>query len=321
MAKTNLKKMKIGVIISAVFIILIGTFFTLRQYGFFEKTKPIPIAMALDDGYLYPTIVSITSMMENSHENTNYDFYIMHPGNFKEESKERLKSLGKKYNRCHINLINMESEYSTAYDKGHITTPAYYRLSLSELLPKLDKMLWIDGDTLIFDDLHEMYNLKLNDNYYLGYLDDRRGALKEFGLNDDNYICDGVMVVNLKKLRDDNMVSKFKKFIEQYNDKLVQHDQTVINAVCNGKLGTLPPIYGLYNYYENAQDARNYSTALVAENKYTPDEMEYAFNNLVLLHCVHKPWKSTDCNFSGTWWAYAEKTDFFDEIHNAYPIF
>ena len=33
----------------------------------------IPIAMALDDGYTYPTIVAITSIMENSYKKTKYN--------------------------------------------------------------------------------------------------------------------------------------------------------------------------------------------------------------------------------------------------------
>ena len=44
-----------------------------------EISEVIPIAMALDDGYLYPTIVAITSMMENKSSNTIYRYYIMHP--------------------------------------------------------------------------------------------------------------------------------------------------------------------------------------------------------------------------------------------------
>lgn len=287
-----------------------------------KNEKTIPIAMALDDGYLYPTIVSITSMMENAKTDTIYDLYIMHPDEFSMESKEKLSSLGTKYKNCNIKLINMKREYVGAMESGHITTPAYYRLSLSELLPNLDKILWIDGDTLIFDDLHEMYNLELNDNYYLAYLDDKHASLlKDFGLSDDEYVCDGVMVVNLKKLREDNMVSKFKSFIEQYNDKLIQHDQTVINAVCYGKIGILPPRFGMFNYGKKGPIIRDYVDRLTSKNKYTYEEMENALNNLVVLHCVCKPWQEAGCSFADTWWEYARKTDFYKEIYSKYRIF
>ena len=34
-----------------------------------------------------------------------------------------------------------------------MTIVAYYRLSLSDLLPNIDKIIYLDGDTLTFDNL------------------------------------------------------------------------------------------------------------------------------------------------------------------------
>ena len=319
----NINRSKIFKIFSAFMLIgaLAGVFFAWNNLKA-KSERTVPIAMALDEGYLYPTIVSITSMMENAKKDTIYDLYIMHPDGFSSESKEKLNFLGVRYKNCNIKLINMQKEYASANESGHITTPAYYRLSLSDLLPNLDKMLWIDGDTLIFDDLHEMYNLDLNDNYYLAYLDDKQGSpLKEFGLSDDEYVCDGVMVINLKKLREDSMVSKYKSFIERYNDKLIQHDQTVINAVCYGKIGILPPKFGMFNYGKTGRKMYNYVDNLTSKNKYTYKEMDDALNNLVVLHCVIKPWKDAGCSFADVWWQYARKTDCYKEIYSKYRIF
>lgn len=38
-----------------------------------------------------------------------------------------------------------------------ITTPSYYRLVLSDLLPKIDKILCLDGDILSFGNLKKVY--------------------------------------------------------------------------------------------------------------------------------------------------------------------
>ena len=55
--------------------LLIMSFFLWRSSSS-RREKTVPIAMALDDGYLYPTIVSITSMMENAKKGTVYNLYI-----------------------------------------------------------------------------------------------------------------------------------------------------------------------------------------------------------------------------------------------------
>ena len=47
----------------------------------------IPIFMVLDDGYIYPIIISITSIIINSNKNAKFSFYIMHLTEFKIENK------------------------------------------------------------------------------------------------------------------------------------------------------------------------------------------------------------------------------------------
>lgn len=305
-----------------MFLLGILSFFGLKHYYYeYYKKINIPIAMALDDGYLYPTIVSITSIMENKDKNSNYEFYIMHPNEFSEDSKTKLKTLENKYDGCKINLINMSDKYKNAYDIGHITTPAYYRLSLSDLLPNLDKIIWLDGDTLVFNDLKSMYELDMNGLYYRGFLDNSCKFPEKFGIYDnDHYICDGVMVVNLEELRKDDMVKKFNDFIEKNNDKLEQHDQTVINIMCYKKIKKLPTIFGFINYYHTAEESQEYAKCLIAKDTYSKEDMEYGFNNVVVLHCVYKPWKDLEVPFAKVWWEYAAKTEYFEEIRNKYPV-
>ena len=133
-----------------------------------NKIDRIPIAMALDDEYTYPTIVAITSVMENKNPETKYDFYIMHPSEFRSENKEKLKSLETKYEGCTINLIDMADKYVAANQSGYITTPSYYRLALSDILPDIDKIIWLDSDTITFADLTEMYSINMRSRYYDG---------------------------------------------------------------------------------------------------------------------------------------------------------
>ena len=53
----------------------------------------IPISMALDNNYIYPTIVAITSMMLNSNLRIKYNYYIIHP--FSIKNKNSLKDVKK----------------------------------------------------------------------------------------------------------------------------------------------------------------------------------------------------------------------------------
>ena len=118
----------------------------------------IPIAMALDNNYTHITIIAITSIILNSFPDTYYIFYIMHSPDFTEINKNKLLNLTNKYNKCSIVLINMKNQFNFApTKKNRITTPTYYRISLPNLLPKLDKIIYLDSAIICFGDLKEMY--------------------------------------------------------------------------------------------------------------------------------------------------------------------
>ena len=84
------------------------------------------------------------------------------------------------------------------------------------------------------------------------------------------------------------------------------------------KIGILPPEYGFFNSYATQELAEKYCTKLKYPNKYTKEDMNYALNNLSVLHCIVKPWKFFDIYFADSWWEYAQKTDYYDEIKLMY---
>ena len=308
------------ILIAALFS---GCLWFFEEHDTGEKvSEEIPIAMALDDEYTYPTVVAITSMMESKTSNSVYDYYIMHPGEFSEDNKAKLKSLEYKYSDCKINLIdmdiNMGMKYKDTDDKGNITNPEYYSLWSAELLPNIDKLIWVDGSAITRGDLNEMYNLDMREIYCRGFLDWNVDAAKDFGVNNDHCICAGVMLLNLDELRRDDMFNKFKNFVKSNNDKLIEHDQTVINVLCADKMDILPAKFGVPNTCKTQSDISKFRRTLTAENKYSVEELTNAVNSPVILHYVDNPWKSQFV-FRFDWWLrYAQKTDYYAEMQSVY---
>jgi len=285
------------------------------------ENNTIPITMALDDGYIYPTVVAITSVMENANKNIVYEFYIMHSPKFCIENKKKLKSLERKYKNCKINLIDMTEDFKfkNASTSKIITTPSYYRLILPELLPNIHKIIYLDGDTLVLTDIKEMYNIDMENYYFKGFLDITVNGVDNFTLDNDHCICAGVMLINLDELRKDNMVNKMYKFMKENNDKLIQQDQTIINAVCYKKIGILPAKFGMFNF-KNIKDLFHFTKNYRYKNKYSQNELKDAYVHPLILHYVNKPWKRHKNYYkSNLWWEYANKTDYYDEICLEYP--
>jgi len=280
----------------------------------------IPISMSLNNDYIYPTIVAITSILENAYSYTKYDFYILFTPNLLLENINKLKHFEKKYqNKCSINLFNMTNfKFENARLSGHIQTiAAYYRLILPDLLPNINKIIYLDSDTLTFDDLKEMYDINMENFYYKGFLD----INLRFNLNIENYICSGVLLINLENLRKDNIINKMYKYMIKNNQNLYSHDQSLINDVCSKKIGILPAKFGIPNI--SNLNSLYYLTKKAYKKKkkyrYSKKELKNAYFHPSILHCIGKPWKKN--NYSRKLWLeFVEKSIFNYEIKKKYNL-
>lgn len=114
------------------------------------------------------------------------------------------------------------------------------RCVLTKYFPDLDKILWLDVDTIVQDNIDELWDLDLSDYYVAGSLEPQKSKPYE------PYINAGVMLINLKKLREDGMDDTL---IKTLNTKKYEFaDQDCINDICRNKIMTLPSIYNS-NYF------------------------------------------------------------------------
>ena len=134
-----------------------------RIHNFGENKKiNISISYSTDNKYIYPIIVSMLSLVINASNKTFYNIYILHTPDFSENNKNFLKTIEKKYpQKCSIIYMNMGNKYKNLQISYKLSTPAYYRLSLQDILPEIDRIIYLDGDTLIFEDLTELIQKKL----------------------------------------------------------------------------------------------------------------------------------------------------------------
>ena len=105
-------------------------------------------AYALNNGFTYPTLVAMTSLVINAGKNIFYNIYVLISPDFTEENKQVLMSVEKKYNEhCKIFFINMGDKFKGLDTNIKIPTAGYYRLDLHNLLPDVDRIFYMDGDT------------------------------------------------------------------------------------------------------------------------------------------------------------------------------
>ena len=202
---------------------------------------------------------------------------------------------------------------------------AYYRLLLADLILDKNRLIYLDGDTMVLKDLSEMINLKMNNNLILGFVDNSYKKAEVFGIKTYKYITSGVLLINLKKMRKEKITQKFFDFIEINNKKLTQEDQTVINIMLYGRIDLLPPKFGVWNFFNQKSLFKHniYRKKNLNIKIYDEDVLLKAWKFPSILHFVRsKPWKKKrkykNKVFHEKWWEYAKLSDEYNNIINFY---
>lgn len=292
--------------------------------------EKIPISYGLDNNNYYPTLVSITSILENANNFTFYYFYLMVSKNQKKFSlrnKRKFKKIEKYYKRCKITIIEI-NDYLFKFARVSIKHPisSYYRLLLADLFPYLKRIIYLDGDTLVLTDLSEMININMNNNIVMGFIDDKYYLTKKFGIISYKYITAGVLLFNLEKMRKEKITKKFFRFMQKNKKLLTQKDQTIINIVLNKRIGFLPPKFGIWDF-SNKKNLifHNHYKGKIRKKGYKDNEIIKAYEHPSIIHFVlKKPYKNKNYllnnKFIKIWLNYAKKTKEFKAFLKYYNI-
>ena len=154
----------------------------------------------------------------------------------------------------------------------------------------------------------------------MGFLDSLPNALEKYGIKNATVLCSGVLLIDLEALRNNNILEKYNNFINENLGNLNQHDQTVINVVCQGKIGPLPPKYGIWSF-EDEKEAIKHNDRQKSWLKYNKEEYLNAYYHPTILHYTWpKPfWDRQKPIFDKEWWNYAKISGFYDDIYNKSP--
>lgn len=263
--------------------------------------KEIPVFFAVDNGYIPFLSVALRSLIDNTSKENIYTIKILYT-NVTEENKIKIK----KYETENISIefvdLNKQLEEikEKLYTRNYFSNTTYYRLFIPELYPEYDKAVYIDSDTVCLSDIAELYNTDMGDNLIAGIPDGVIQAIDIFkdyvervvGVADyNNYFNAGVIVMNLKELRDYKFEEKFIYMLEKIKFEVAQ-DQDYLNRLCKGRVKIL-------DYSWNRMPVMGKTEGKI---------------NLIHYNLGAKPWYFDNVVYQEYFWEYAKKTEFYNEI-------
>ena len=125
------------------------------------------------------------------------------------------------------------------------------RCYFTELLPNVDKILYLDLDIMITEDISEIWEIDIDNYAIAGVIDS--GVNTQFVpyiWDKANYINVGAILMNLKYLRESGLDKEIDKLLRSYFLRFP--DQDAINMACYGHIKNI-------DYKWNSSDATTIS--------------------------------------------------------------
>ena len=180
------------------------------------------VVYSSDNNYAQHVGVSMISLFENNYEFEKIVVYFI--GNdVSLENKNKLSLICEKFNRS-IQFIDFQkfSNKIKLNIGNSISISSYARLFLSSMVDtNIDKVLYLDSDSIINSTLSGLWNEDISEYYVAGVSDtvsDQTKLKVNLGVNSP-YINAGMILINLKKWREESIEEKFIEFIDSYNGK------------------------------------------------------------------------------------------------------
>ena len=222
------------------------------------------IAFTVTDSYIDYMGTTILSLVKTQHIDTQLNIFVL-SSDISSYSERKLKILENRYSNLKINVIKVNSAdfEGLPLNREHINRlEVYFRMAFATLLPQnIDKVLYLDSDVLVKNDLLKLWNEEINDYYMAGVSEPpSEGAFnyrRGIGMNNPEYYFNsGVLLMNLKKIREDNIQEKLFICGEKIKDKILLQDQDIINVALEGKIKPVDVIYN-YGYMEREKNLRD----------------------------------------------------------------
>lgn len=261
----------------------------------------INIALGFDKNFAAYAATTIKSILLH---NKNLKFYLMHDNLPKADIKKISKMIEE--HKEDYQWIDMSGEFENLFTGNWKSKTLYFPLKLSSICDD-NRILFLDADTFVLDDLSIFYNQNL-DGYYLAAVNDY-GMLSD--LKTDNrlklgnetvdikeyfqkirkwnntdmqrYFNSGMLLMNLDEMRKNNVE-------EQLIDSLKFNifafpDQDCINYVCHDHVKIIEPKYNFMVIFK--------STWNRLDDEFKEKLIPYKEERIrpLIVHYLLKPWK------------------------------
>lgn len=268
----------------------------------------INLFFAVDDNYCPFLSSAVHSILKNADKSYKYDIYVLHHG-IQSVNQDIIETQIKNDASIEfidmLEFIDMKEKLDVLADKlvtrDYYTKTTYYRLFIPNMFPNLDKALYLDSDIIVTGDIAELYATDMGSNLVgavpdmavqntAPFIDYVENALD---VKAPNYFNAGILLMNLKEMRDWNFEEKFINLLSSYSFRVAQ-DQDYLNVLTKDRV----------KYIDNSWNVQPVPNNICKVEKI----------NLIHYNMLWKPWVFDDVDYADIFWDYAKGSPFYQNI-------
>lgn len=251
------------------------------------NNETINILVTLDENYV-PYLNVMLSSLVHSNEDCFFNIYVLHTSITDKAMTQTRNILAS--NGTLVMVKAKDIGLDEAPTTSRYPQEIYYRIFAAKYLPvSIDKILYLDPDIIVNGSVKALYNMPIDD-YYFAAASHTGPILRKFNeirldMDEESpYINSGVMLMNLKRLREEQNYNDVFEFIEKRKNFLMLPDQDIISSLYGSKILALDTFR--YNMTENLYMAHSpFEKGL---------NLDWVRKNSVIIHYCgrNKPWKN-----------------------------
>ncbi|WP_340852533.1 glycosyltransferase [Ligilactobacillus salivarius] len=248
-----------------------------NTYNFVENNKirqykqkipeTIEVALCVDNNvidYVGSLVYSIYK-----HTSSYVNIYVIYK-ELSAESLNKLNWINGKMQTVNLQTVKVSEKLherldkiTLGKDKYNLPISSYYRIFLADILPDVDRIIYLDVDVLAIGDLTELWHTDLEGNFLAACLDEQ--AFTKSGTNvlqprRREYFNSGVLVLDLFLFRKYNIISEFFDYLIDTTDLYNLGDQDALNLYFLDAVKLLDSSwnYGVYSHkkYSGVNDIK-----------------------------------------------------------------
>lgn len=210
-----------------------------RSQPTLHAVQPMRLAFACDAAFAMPLTTALRSVIDHCDSRVAFDAYLLCEG-FSDSLRRAVRD-SLPAGRCTLHWVPVDlSPFSRFSTLSYISKATYARLLLPEVLPqKVDRLLYLDADLLVLDDLRDLWECDLGDAPVAAVLDLIDPGLK-LGSHPwqgvprvKDYFNAGVLLIDLDRWRGEQVAERALDYLRAHPHTPFS-DQDALNVVFDG---------------------------------------------------------------------------------------